>query len=198
MTSSRPLRCACIESTEDDLFTLTSELRRHWGFDTHAVRLDDAGPGGIDRRALRELDARLRGSDLLVTTPYHSAPAREAAAQLGIPLVVVTLAPEVVSALEERLSQSALTAIVADPTWGERLRAVRGASGDNLRVVRADDEAALAALEPAEPVLLTAAARERLGARGFRLLVPVDPFLSPESAAQFAAILIRHNRATTC
>lgn len=197
MTSSRPLRCACLESTDDDLYMLCSELRRHWGFETYPVRLETGGPAGVDRRVLRELDGRLRGADVLVTTAYHSAPARDLAAQLGIPLVVVTLAPEVVSALEERLAQTTLTAIVADEACGERLRSIRGGAGDRLRVVRADDRAALASLDPAEPVFLTAAARERLGTPGFRLLVPVDPFLSPESARQLAAVLIRHNRGST-
>jgi DNA-binding transcriptional regulator YhcF (GntR family) len=195
MTAARPLRCGCVESTEDDLFLLCTELRRGWGLETTPLRVGDSAPIATAVRLAAELRTPAPTLDLLVTTPFHAALARDLARRLDIPLLVLTLDPEIVAAVEARLRAASLTAIVADPAFGARLLAVPGAADGRLRVVHADDADALAALDPDEPVLLTAAARERVGDHPFHLLVPADLFLSPASAAQLAAILIRHNTA---
>jgi hypothetical protein len=52
---------------------------------------------------------------------------------------------------------------------------------------------ATAALDPSEPVLLTDAARLRLGEIGPFRLVPHSPCISAESARELAELLIRLN-----
>jgi PAS domain S-box-containing protein len=195
-TSSTTVRCACVESTEDDLAAMTAELRHQWGLDTYAVPLRVEGEPAPGRRGEEPLSTALRGAVLVATTRFHEAAVRAAAVPLGIPVVVVSAHPDVVAAAEERLRGGTLTAVVADPRFGDRLRALRGAERDGaLRVVAAGDGPAVAALDPAEPVLLTRAAQQRLPGLRARLLVPVAHFLSPAPAREIADVLIRQNMA---
>jgi hypothetical protein len=60
-------------------------------------------------------------------------------------------------------------------------------------VVLADDAAALATLDPAEPVLLTRAAQGTLQATSLRLIHPLSPTFSPEFDRQVARILVQLN-----
>lgn len=193
-TAAVPLACACVESTEDDLVTLTTELRQQWGLETFPVTIRDT-PGVRGKRVDDgALTAELRKADLVVTTPFHASAAGAVARTLGKPLVVMRMNPEVVTAVEERVSRGPLTAVVADAAYGERLRCIRGAEAEGrLHVVLASDAAAVAALDRAEPVLLTRAAQQRLGPAGLRLLVPLSPFLCASGARQVADVLIRHN-----
>jgi DNA-binding transcriptional regulator YhcF (GntR family) len=184
-TSSGEVRCACVESTEDDLAALSHELAHHWGLKTFPVRVPEGDSAG--RRALAEA---LRGVDLVVTTAFHAHAVRAVADALGKPLVIAGISPEVVDAVEARLRAGPLTAVVADPAYGERLRAVEG--GERLRVVLAGDEAAVAALDPSEPVLLTGAAQRRIG-RPLRMLVPPLHFVAPASAEAIARALVNAN-----
>jgi PAS domain S-box-containing protein len=193
-TAAVPLSCACVESTEDDLVTLTTELRQQWGLETFPVTVRDTGAVRGKRVDDGALTAELRKADLVVTTPFHASAAGAVARTLGKPLVVMRLNPDVVTAVEERVSRGPLTAVVADAAYGERLRCIRGAEAEGrLNVVLASDAAAVAALDRADPVLLTRAAQQRLGPGGLRLLVPLSPFLCPTAARQIADVLIRHN-----
>ena len=188
-TGAAPVRCACVESTDDDLAALTRELASQWGLATYAVRADErpADPAA-ERRALAD---GLRGADLVVTTAFHARTVAPVAAALGIPVVVAAMSPEVVEAVEERLREGTLTAVAADERWGARLRAALGT--ERVRVVRADDAAAVARLDPSEPVLLTRAARERIGAARPRLLVPPTHFVSAACGEEIARIVIHRN-----
>lgn len=193
-TTTVALRCACVESSEDDRAILAGELRQQWGLDTFAVPVDalPAAPPAR-RREDSALAEALRGADLAVTTPFHEPEVRAAAAPLGIPVVTVRAARDVVSAAEEQLRAGTLTAVVADEAYGRRLRLLRGAAGEALRVVLAADPEAVAALDPAEPVLLTRAAQELLPGARMRLLVPVSPFLCTSSAREIAEVIVRRN-----
>lgn len=192
-TLTVPVRCACVESCEDEMAMLTGELRQQWGMDTYAVTVHEDGSTTRTRQD-PSLTESLRGADLVVTTPFHEKTARAAAGAAGIPLVVVTASAEVVDAAEERLAEAPLTVVAADAEYGRRLRALRGAAGgERLNVILANDRAALDALDPAEPVLLTRAAQTRLAGFRPRLLAAVSPMLSPETARDLARVLIDRN-----
>jgi hypothetical protein len=60
-------------------------------------------------------------------------------------------------------------------------------------VVTADDAASMRALDPEEPVLLTLAARRRLGETPLQSLLPHSPTISPQSARELAELLVRLN-----
>lgn len=193
-TNTVALRCACVESSDDDRAMLAGELRQQWGLDTFSVAVDALPTAQAARR--REdsfLIEALRGADLAVTTPFHESEVRAAAASMGIPVVSMHAGPDVVSAAEEQLRRGTLTAVVADPAYGRRLRLLRGGAGERLRVVLATDADAVAALDPAEPVLLTRAAQELLPRARMRLLVPVSPFLCTSSAREIAEVIVRRN-----
>jgi PAS domain S-box-containing protein len=184
-TTAAMVRCACVESVEDERAALCHEVEHQWGMKTFPV-----AAGGGDAPGRRALADALRDADLVMTTAFHAHAVAPVAAALGKPLVVTAANPEVVDAVEERLRRGALTAVVDDPAYGERLRAVEG--GERLRVVRAADAEAVAALDPAEPVLVTWAAHRKLQ-RPLRMLVPPSGFVSPATAGAIARVLVRVN-----
>jgi PAS domain S-box-containing protein len=184
-TAEAPVRCLCVDGTEDGLAALQTEMHGQWGFDTQ--RFLAGGPESSRRDAL---SAAIRAVDVVVTTPFHAHAVHAAARAAGIPVVVLDADTEMVAAAEARLRAGGLTAVVADARHGDRLRCLTG--GERLRVVLADDEATLASLDPAQPVLMTRSAQQRVG-RSLRLLVPVSPAFSPSRARELAAVLIRRN-----
>ncbi len=183
-TQAVPVRCVCVEGTADGRAALCHELSSQWGMETLAV---DPAAGA---EARRELAQALRDADLVVTTHYHVHELAATCAGLRKPLVLARLSPEVVQAVEEWVQRGPLTAVVADAAYGERLRALAG--GADIRVVDAADRAAVDALDPDTPVLLTLAAQQQVSRR-LRLLVPPAHFLSPVSPRTVARLLVRAN-----
>src|SRR5690606_18738308 len=127
-----------------------------------------------------------------VTTAYHAAEVRRVAVRLEMPLVVATVNPQSIEAAEDWVASQPLTVICADPVYGERLRVLLGAVEDErVRVVLADDSLALDALDRAEPVLLTPAARQRMRQADFRLIAPLSPAFSLDFARKISEMLVR-------
>ncbi|HEU4885245.1 MAG TPA: PAS domain-containing protein [Longimicrobium sp.] len=184
-TAQAPVRCLCVDGTEDGLASLAAELHAQWGFETQ--RFLTGGPESTRRDALA---AAMREADVVVTTPFHVHAVDAAAQSSGTPVVVLDADPELVTAAEARLRAGGLTAVVADARYGERLRCLTG--GERLRVVLADDAEAVAALDPSDPVLMTRAAQQRVG-QSLRLLAPVSPAFSASRARALAAVLIQRN-----
>jgi PAS domain S-box-containing protein len=184
-TAEAPVRCLCVDGTEDGLAALQAELHGQWGFDVQRFLA-----GGAESTRRDALGGAVRAADVVVTTPFHAHAVHAVARTAGVPVVVLEADPEMIAMAESRLRAGALAAVVADARYGERLRGLTG--GERLRVVLADDEAGLAALDPAQPVLMTRAAQQRVG-RPLRLLVPVSPAFSTSRARELAAVLIRRN-----
>jgi PAS domain S-box-containing protein len=184
-TAEAPVRCLCVDGTEDGLAALQAEMHGQWGFDVQRFLA-----GGAESSRRDALAAAVRAADVVVTTPFHAHSVHAAARAAGVPVVVLEADAEMVTAAESRLRSGSLAAVVADARYGERLRCLTG--GERLKVVLADDDAALAALDPAHPVLMTRAAQQRV-AKPLRLLVPVSPAFSPSRARELAAVLIRRN-----
>lgn len=184
-TAEAPVRCLCVDGTEDGLAALQAEMHGQWGFEVQRFL-----SGGAESSRRDALAAAVRAVDVVVTTPFHAHAVHGVARGAGIPVVVLDADPEMVAAAEARLRAGALTAVVADARYGDRLRCLTG--GERLKVVLADDDAALEAVDPAQPVLMTRAAQQR-AARPLRLLVPVSPAFSPSRARELAAVLIRRN-----
>jgi DNA-binding transcriptional regulator YhcF (GntR family) len=187
------LRCAVVECSEDSLLALCAELGRGFALDCRPVfgeTLPVHAPG--EPVEAERLPAELRDADLVVTTPFQAGRVRGVAAALGLPLVVVTANPEIGPTLERRLREGRVNAVIADARFTERMRSTYGgAYGDRMRIVLADDSPAIAALDLSEPVLLTEAARRRLGELGPMDLVPHSPCISTQSARELTELLIR-------
>ena len=196
-TADAPLRCACVESTEDDRVALCTELRRQFSLKSFAVSAPPFSSRDAPRRRAERFFLGPTDADLMVTTPFHTALARSAAAA-GLPVLVMTWNPDIVAELERHLAVGMVTAVIADPRFGERLRSAWGGRFRNrFHVVLADDAEALEALDSGKRVFMTRAARDRIRNhfpdKRLRLLVPLAPFLSPSSARQLAETLIRLN-----
>lgn len=189
-------RCACLESNLDSGDALCRELDDECGMDAFPVWVDDLPAAGARRTPdPAALPGELRGADLVVSTPFHAREAALLAEALGKPSVVVTVHPEMAGIIERRARAGGLTAIVADPRYGERFRALYGRAdgAGGIRVVPAGDAPAIAMLDRFEPVLVTRAARRLLPDLDLPLLLPRYPSISPESTRALAEHLIRLN-----
>lgn len=183
--------CACIESTEDQLDTICHELRRDFGFRSEPVHADRLVP--IQAGSAR-IPEELRRADFLVTTAFHAAAVRRIARALDKPLVVVRLNPAIVRALERRVATGEMTVICLDPRFLERVRLVVGGEhAERIRGVLASDTETIRRLDPRVPVLISHAARARLGDAAPPTMLPGAPALSRESAGELAEVLVRYN-----
>lgn len=223
--STLRLRAACVECNEDQIAALCGTLRDDYGFETAGVVLDPLadvtasfpalftegdgdsaagpvpGPAPADRTA--DLPPGLRRADVLVTTPFHAGDVKLVAERLGKPWVAVELRADVFAELARRLEGGPAFAVVADPTFADKLRLIYrdAARAGRFRafVVGRDD---LAALPAGAPTLVTRLARERLaagreaGAAPLAVREIAEPrALSAASARDVAAFLVGANAA---
>ena len=196
-TSSVALRCGLVESNVDQMTAYGAELEEHFGLSPVPVEISPVPLPRPDRSVeFHAVEDRLREMDLVVSTSYHARLVRKAAENVGIPAVILTVNHEVVETIQRRLREGRLTVVAVEPTFGDRMRAMYSEDEpDRVQVVLADDEAGLSALDPDEPVLLTRAARQRLGDRvdNLPLLLPHSPTFSAHTARELLGVIIRLN-----
>lgn len=195
-TATVRLHCACIESNKDHLTSICTEAGDDFGLEVHPVDLDallKAKEGQVINVA--RLPPEVRSADLLLTTAFHAGVIRPIAMLFEKPLLVIQVHPDLVDAIEDHLRTGPLTFVIADPRFGERMRILHGNVGgeDRIRIVLADDVNAVAGLDRSEPVLLTRAARKRLGDIDLPLIAPHSPSFSAESARELMELIIRLN-----
>jgi DNA-binding transcriptional regulator YhcF (GntR family) len=175
------VRCACIESNEDHMAAVAAELEGDFSLDVQPVLVSpSADAASIPAPALA-------AADLVVTTVFHEAAGRAAAERADRPCVVLSLNPEFAAAVNHRLAGRVTTAVSVDPRFGARARAFLDVTPHrgNVRVVLVDELGAspetTVDLE-GDDVLLTLAARRRLGLPEYHLVPSPPAFISPESA----------------
>lgn len=189
-TTSR-LVCACVESTEDHMVAVSAELKECFGLDVVEVYV--SGAGDTDAEGL---DEALGEADLVVTTAFHADRVGQAAARWEKPLAVVTVNPLLVQEINRLLEGGVVTAVVADPRFGERIEGFfRGTVYEGrIRVVLVEEVEEGTEWEGGEDrVVITRAARRRLGRDEFHLLPPPMIFLGRESARRVAEVIIPLN-----
>jgi DNA-binding transcriptional regulator YhcF (GntR family) len=196
-TSTRTLRCACVESNEDGMTAYCTELREHFGLEPVPVFVSPVPLPRPDRSTeFFSVQDRLREVDLAVSTVFHSRMVRKAAEDVGKPAVTLTVNAETVDAVQRHLRAQPLTVIAVDPVFGDRIRAMYDemlSGPDQIRVILAHESDRIGQLGPDEPVIFTRAARERIGDLPNPMLVPHSPTLSPQSARELLEVLIRFN-----
>jgi len=196
-TTTTRIQCAVVESNEDQMTAYCHELANDFGLEPVPVRISPVPLPRPDRSVeFHAVEDALRAVHMVVTTSYHSRLVRKAAENVGIPAVTLTVNSEVVDTMQRRLRESGVTIVAVEAEFGNRMRAMYTdliERPDQLRVVLADDPEAVAALDPREPVMLTRAARARLGEVRLPLLVPHSPTLSPQTARELLGLLIRLN-----
>lgn len=182
------VRCACVESNEDHMVAIAAELEADFSLDVNAVLVSpSADAAGIPPQALAE-------ADLVVTTVFHGDAARTAAAKAGKPCLILSLNPAFAAEVNQRLSGREVTAVIADPRYGARARSFLGVTPHRgvVRYVLADELDG-----PGDPVdlqgesvLVTRAARRRLGLPDHHLVPSPPTYISPASARElFDAIV---------
>lgn len=184
-TAAQPVRCLCVDATEDGRVALVQEMAAQWGMECEAASPDERG-------LQRGLAAAIRAADVVVTTHFNAGAVRPLARSARRPVVVAATRPDLVEAVEEALRRGPLTAVVADLAYAERLHVLP--HGERLRPVLATDTAAVEALAPDEAVLMTLAAQQKVK-RPLRLLAAPGHFVAPLDARALARVLIRANLA---
>jgi DNA-binding transcriptional regulator YhcF (GntR family) len=171
------VRCACIESNEDHMAAVRAELARDFSLDVQPLLVSPAADA--NSLSAHALDA----ADLVVTTVFHGAAGRAAAARAGKPCVVISLNPAFAAEVNRRLAGAEVTAVIADPRFGARAAAYMDVTPHRgrVRVVLVDDLDEHLDLQ-SEQVLVTLAARQRLGLPEYHLVPPPPPYISPASA----------------
>jgi DNA-binding transcriptional regulator YhcF (GntR family) len=179
------LRCACIESNEDHMLAVAAELEDDFSLQVLAVRVDrDADAASIPAE-------QIASADLVVTTVFHAAAGRAAAAAAGKPFVVLTLNAAFAAEVARRLAGRSVTAVVADPRYADRGAAYLDVTPHRgqVRFVAVDEARAAGVAGEGPDVLLTLAARRRLGLPEYHLVPSPPPYISPESARELLAVI---------
>ncbi|MGQ0816321.1 MAG: GntR family transcriptional regulator [Gemmatimonadota bacterium] len=188
-----PVRGACIESTQDQLVSLCTELKHDFGIETSAVH---ASLLTTSSHEPQELPPEITSADFLISTLFHAAGLRSLANALGKPLVTVRLDPRIAQAFERRVNEGELIVVCVDPNFVERVRLVVGDHySERVHGVRAADREAVARLDRDQPVLITRAAREQLHDVALPPnVIPANvPILSSETATELIELILQRN-----
>lgn len=186
-TGSR-LRCVVLESNEDSMEALAAELEEDFSLEVMRVRVEPDARGAEDER--------VEEADLLVTSVFHAELGRAVAKAAGKPVVVAVVSPEFTDALDRRLARGPVTTVIADPRFRARGEAylAETAHGSRVRFVPVDQlRFAIPEVDLAddENVLVTRAARRRLGLPEYHLVPPPATIVSPATARELSRAIVR-------
>lgn len=181
------IRAVCVDDTEDDLAAICAELEESFGLTCEGVHASNLS---TSRQRRARLPEALRRADLIVATAYVARSVRPASEALNVPMVTISLHPERVRAIDRLVQDGELIVVCADRAFGEKVRSrypeeVR----DRIRIVPLS-HATIGDLG-GDSVLLTRAAKDRLGDRAPIPRVPIVPFISPESAGAITELMVR-------
>lgn len=180
--TSREVRVACVETTVDHMVALSAGIEEDFGYEVRQVQLADGGDAA-------------KGADVVVCTPFVESEARSLAEGLGLPCVVVRINPALAVEIDRRLKAGDVTAVIADPAYGERMeRYFEGSSNEGrvTRVVLAEDVASLSEVEDGERVVLaTRAARRALGEADYHIVPSPPGYVGPDSARELIEVVTR-------
>lgn len=197
------LHAVVLDNNEDQLWSTADELSRDYGFQTTPLDLD-----GL--RGMKSLPLALRRADLIVTASPTSVVER-LAKQSKLPLIGVTMCPDLFAEVRRLLRREDVYFVVSDVRFARKLRAYlappRGASRFHALIYGQDD---LRQIPNTAPLYLTRLTRRRMqhspeslresgaGSCQLRLLERVLPearVFSGESARELIAFVVRANLA---
>ncbi len=183
---ARRLRCACMESTEDDRFALCREVGERFGLETVPMSPGDGASA-----------ADLRDADVVVTTPFHAAEVR-LSLDPGQSLVIACLHPEWRRAVKrDRRGDhdgEPVRLLCVERAAGERLRHSFGPEiAQGVRVVTVDGAAEADGAGLRSGGVATLAAWSRLGGGNPPEGLRVPPYLSPHTIRRLAEVVVRLN-----
>jgi len=194
---ANPLRCACVESTQDHMIAFCAELEADFALDTVSVTLTPDG-AMVEGELLTLYDA-LSNVDFAVTTAFHAAEVRVAADLLKKPVVVVSVNQMLLETLELQLQNGPVTIIGQDRAFVDRFRTYlleRFSETGDMRVFTLA-EATENPADAAGQVLYTRAARQMLQEEEYHLLPPPIPFISANVAGKVVQCMLAAHRNRT-
>jgi DNA-binding transcriptional regulator YhcF (GntR family) len=181
------VRCALVESNEDHLVALAAELEEDFSLQVEPVLVSPSASGA-------EIPAgAVAAADLLVTTIFHAAAGRAAAARARKPCVTVRLNPDFAAEISRLLARREVTAVIADPRFGARGGAYLQVTPHRgvVRFLTVDELPGSGVDVHGEGVLLTRAARRRLGLPEYHLVPSHPPYISRDSAREILDTVVR-------
>lgn len=185
------LHCALIESNDDHMVALAAELKDDFSLDVWPVSISPA----VRDPAFVPVDV-LAGADVVVTTVFHSEVGRAAAAIAGEPCIVVSINRQFAAEVNRRRGQREVTAVISDPRYGARAKTHLEVTPHRgyVHFVLVDDVGAPQGervdLE-SDAVLVTRAARQRLGLPEYHLVPSPPPYISADSARELFHAIVR-------
>ncbi|HYH78165.1 MAG TPA: GntR family transcriptional regulator [Longimicrobium sp.] len=179
--------CACVESNEDHMVALAAELEGGFSLEVRPVLVS---PAATEAQVPAEA---LESADLVVTSVFHAAAARAAAARAGKPCVVMQVNLQFAARVAGILGRRGITTVIADPRYSARGTAYLQMTPHRggVRFIRVDELGDAPEVDlRAESTLVTRAARRLLGLADYHLVEPPPGYVSPESARElFGAIV---------
>lgn len=175
--SALRLRCGCVESNEDHMVALTSELETDFSLEPVPLRLQaQTGPNTLPPELLE-------GVDLVVASMFHAEAARAAGAEANKPVVIVNFNPEFTQRVDRRLRAHPVTTVHVDPAYAIRGREYLSVTlhRDRVRFIDIDELQNHPLDFDAPEVMVTRAARRRLGLEDYHL-IPGCSVISPDAA----------------
>ena len=179
------VRCACVEWNEDHMVAVAAELEEGFSLDVRPVMVSPAAGAPVSPDALA-------GADLVVTTVFHAAPVRAAAAHAGTPLVVLRVEPRFAAQVARVLNAREVATVIVDPRYSARATAYLDVTPQRgrARFVLVDDLGAADVDLHGEDTLITRAARRRLGLPEYHLVPPPPGYISSESAGELCQAIV--------
>lgn len=152
---TRRLRAVVVDRNDDQLWSTAQELARDYGFDTTALDLDVI-------RSEKSLPLPLRRADIIVTASPTRA-VETLAKRSQLPLISVTMCPDLFAEVRRLLLTEAVYFVVSDSRFAKKLRAflapTRGGSHFHVLVYGRD---ALRTIPKTAPLYLTRLTRHRM------------------------------------
>jgi len=179
------VRAACLECNEDQIYSLSQQVRADYGFE--AVAVDTA-----DLAGRRPLPPGAADADLVLTTRFHTAEAERLGRRLRRPVIVATLDPVFVNEVTRMMAAGRVWWICTDPRFAAKVPTMFGAPVLPVVLGRVPPED----IPPGDMVYATRRAADRLpaGWRGGRV-VTVPRVFSAETARALLVFLVKRNLA---
>lgn len=182
------LRAAVISTTPDQVSGLTRELRDDFG-------LSVDGFSGPALAVMSPHPTSLRRADVIIATRAQAEIASKIASEIGKPLVLIDVRPDLVVGDWALLLRHSVWAVVASAEFGAILRdffaGVRGADNLHILVLGRDD---LAVIPEGGPTYVTQQVRELLAGTPIRgRILPPARTIATESARALYGFIVRAN-----
>ncbi len=152
----RPMRAVVLDCNDDQLWSLTDELKRDYGFRVMSMDLDLLS---VNRRMLDQA----RNCDVVVTTSFHEDKVRPVAKELELPLLTVTMCTDLFAEVHRLLRHKEVFFVVADKRMARKLHLIFKGTPYSWRLrVRVLGTDTLGDIPENAPVYVTRLARRKM------------------------------------